>query len=317
MAYVNGSAATFADLKTAIENAAVAAGWTLSSGILSKNGAFFSLTATAGANPNLVLRGGTSQTGSTLNGQPTQPTTNAGAMMGSVTGALITFPVSYEIHTFANPDEVHCVINYNSDFYQTLAFGKSDIPGVGGAASWFTGSMESTLSLTSVSNANVYMSASGTTDCGSTPYGGIACPYFFSQQAGSYQSSFAHSSLDSVANWRCDNNPTVGTGCYGVSYAASLLVSLPNLSNQATVLIPVKAIAYRNSFGLTIIANPKNVRYCRMDNIVPGEIVTFGADRWKCYPMYRKDATARNGVGWSTGAQHSGTFGFAIRYTGS
>ncbi len=44
MAYYNGSAATFADLKTAIENACVANGWALSNGILSKNGVFFNLS---------------------------------------------------------------------------------------------------------------------------------------------------------------------------------------------------------------------------------------------------------------------------------
>lgn len=317
MAYVNGTAATFADLKSAIETAAVAAGWTLSSGILSKSGAFFSLTATAGANPNLVLRGGTSQTGSTLNGQPTIPQANAGAMMASITGSLITFPVNYEIHTFANPDELHCVINYNSDFYQTLAFGKSDIPGVGGAAAWFTGSYGTGITLTTVNNNRVYMSASQTS-CGSSPYNGVACPYWFEQSnTGSYNASFAHSNLDGVSNWRNNNSSTVGTASMGISYAASLLTSLPNLSNQATILIPVKAIAIRNDAGRTIIANPKNVRYCRMDNIVPGEIVTFGADQWKCYPMYRKDATQRDGVSWSTGAAHSGTWGFAIKYTGS
>ena len=43
MAYVTGAAASFADLKTAIQNAATANGWTLTSDVLSKDGCFFKL----------------------------------------------------------------------------------------------------------------------------------------------------------------------------------------------------------------------------------------------------------------------------------
>lgn len=317
MAYITGTAASLADLKTAIENVCTANGWALADGILSKNGAFFKLTANAGTYPSLVLNGGTSKTGSTLNGQPTQPQANAGVMIGSPNGNTIVFPINYEIYLFTDPDEVYCVINYNSDFYQQLSFGKSDIPGIGGAAAWFTGSMGTGNSLTSTSGSRVYMSSSQN-NCGTTPYNGLACGLWFEQStAGSYHSSFVHSNLDGISNWRCTNNATVGTGGYGISYAASLLGSLPNLSNQATILLPVKAIIFRNDAGRTIAANPKNVRYLRIDNVVPGEIVTFGADQWKVYPFHRKDSTQRNGVSWSTGAQHSGTWGYAIKYTGS
>lgn len=44
--------------------------------------------------------------------------------------------------------------------------------------------------------------------------------------------------------------------------------------------------------------------------------MTYGTDRWKIYPFHRKNAAVRNGVSWSTGADHSGTFAYAIRYTG-
>ena len=65
MAYITGSAASFADLQTAIQNACTANGWTLSSGILSKNGCFFQLVAgTSDGYAQLQLFGGTSQTGS-------------------------------------------------------------------------------------------------------------------------------------------------------------------------------------------------------------------------------------------------------------
>lgn len=318
MAYITGSAATFADLRTAIHNACTANGWALNDGILSKNGCYFMLTAgTQSGYPMLRINGGTGQSGSTLNGQPPN---NYGAMLCSNAGpgAEITFPINYEIHLFTNPDEVYCVINYNSDFYQQLSFGKSDVPGIGGTGAWFTAAKRSDQALDSNSYGNkVFMSAYWPSTVGVSPYDGFPLGLFFDfngDLGGSYFSSYVHTNLDSTP-WRSGN--TNGATWGGARAVASLLLALPNLSNQATILLPIKPCARRNDGGLTIIANPKNARYLRMDNVVPGEIVTFGSDQWKCYPFMRKDATVRNGVGWATGATHSGTFGYAIRYTGT
>ena len=307
MAYITGTAATFADLQTAIQNACTANGWTLSSGILSKNGCFFKFS---NASNYLRLDGGTSQTTSTLKGSPAQ-----GVMMGSITGYTITFPVTYEIHVFANPDEVYCIINYNSDFYQQLSFGKSDIPGIGGTGAWFTGSYSSDITLKSASNRLLYFTVS-VSSCGAESIGGLGIGLFSTNGSGyHYPSSFIHQGLDTVG-WLSETNSTVGQGCYGIAYASGILTAMPNLTNNANVLVPVKAIAYRNSNGRTIVANPRNVRYMRIDNVVPGEIITFGSEKWKCYPFYRKDSTKRDGVSYPTGAQHSGTWGYAIKYTG-
>ena len=308
MAYITGTAASFSDLQTAIQNACVANGWTLSSGILSKNGCFFKFS---NASNYLRLDGGTGQSGSTLNGSPSY-----GVMMGSITGYTISFPVTYEIHIFANPDEVYCVINYNSDFYQQLSFGKSDIPGIGGTGAWLTGSFRSDVSLTTASSRLVYFGAN-ISSCGVQPYNGLGIGLFSTFGFGySHPSSFIHQGLDAVG-WLSESDYLPGQGCYGIAYAAGILTAMPNLSNNANVLIPVKAIAYRNSNGITIVLNLRNARYMRIDNVVPGEIITFGAEQWKCYPFYRKDSTVRDGVTYSTGAQHSGTWGYAIKYTGS
>lgn len=318
MAYITGSAASFADLKTAIENACTANGWTLSSGILSKNGCFFQLVAnTLGGYAQLQLFGGTSQTGTTLNGQPPS---NYGAKICSNEGNVISFPINYEIHLFTNPDEVYCVINFNSDFYQQLSFGKSDVPGIGGTGAWFTGAKGSAQPLNGANANKAFMSVSWPESVAMTTYDGFACGLFLDSAVGggSYFSSFVHTGLDSTP-WRSGHSGSSAlTGCRGGgSQVGSLLQQLPNLYNNANVLLPIKPVALRSSGGVTIIANPKNARYLRIDNVVPGEIITFGAEQWKCYPFYRKDSTVRNGVGWSTGATHSGTFGYAIRYTGT
>lgn len=299
-----------ADLKTAIENAAVAAGWTLTSDILSKGGCFFQLVANQVTNPYLRLLGGTGQSGSTLTGQPAQ-----GVQIASAAAQVMVFPINYEIYTFSNPDEIYCVVNYNSDFYQQLSFGKSDIPGIGGTGAWLTGTYSSTAGLTHATfSAQTYLSVSQTS-WGNSNGNQVIGGFFLGGISGGCSSLF-HCGLDSVA-WRLDNSRTAGSGVFGCDYCASLITALPNISNQATILLPIKGMAVRFDGGRTIVANPKNARYMRNDNVVPGEIITFGADKWKCYPFFRKDATVRNGISWTTGAQHSGTFGYAIRYNGS
>lgn len=316
MAYVTGAAATFADLKSAIETAAVTAGWTLASDILSKGGCFFQLVANQITNPYLRLFGGTGQSGSTLTGQTAA--TNKGVALCSIAGSSITFPLNYEIHTFANPDEIYCVINYNADFYQQLSFGKSDIPGIGGTGGWYTGSYRASTSQT-VADAALARVITGITAVGITGSGSSTNAFggglFFDSPQSGPVTSFCHCGLDSVA-WRDTTSVTAGIGMEGSNYCASLLTSLPNLSNQATILIPIKGVAVRFDGGRTIISNPRNARYMRIDNVVSGEIIEFGSEQWKVYPMYRKSGIVRNGVQGTPGAQHTGTYGYAIRYTG-
>ena len=310
MAYVTGSAANISDLAAALRNACIANGWANPAGnILSKGTSFFSVAASG----NFVeLKGGLGQSSGTL--------TTASPNFVRLGGSYMTFPATYEIHILTNPDEVYCIINYNSDFYQQLSFGKSDVPGIGGTGAWFSGAKGSTQSLTGAYANKVFLSVSWPESVATTTYDGFGCGLFLDSSVGGgiYFSSFVHTGLDSTP-WRSGYSGTAAlTGCRGGgSQVGSLLQQLPNLYNSANVLLPIKPVALRSSGGVTIIANPKNARYLRIDNVVPGEIITFGADKWKVYPFYRKDATVRNGVDWPTGATHSGTFGYAIRYTGT
>lgn len=309
MAYVNGSAASFADLKIAIENAAVAAGWTLSSGVLSKNGAFVKLTNNTASPPRLEIQGGTAQSGSTL----TNPSPASPSIVNPTSNGTISFPVTYEIHTFTNPDEVYCFINYNSDYYQHLCFGKSDMPGVG-VGVWITASWPE--SPTAGGGLNLSVSKA---DVGAFPYLnsqniGLFCD---GQWTTTQRASLIYTSLDSAA-WRSPCNANQMFRASAVT--ASLLTALPNLSNQATVLLPIKGVQRRTSGGLTTVLDLQNARLLRIDNLTPGDLVTYGPDQWKVYPWYRKDINNRNGQNTSTSTPrptHSGTFGFAIKYTGA
>lgn len=304
MAFYTGTCSSFSDLQTIINNNCSANGWTLSSGILSKSSCFFKLTNNASL---LALEGGTGQSGSTLTGNNT-----FAAALASASLSPITFPCKYDLHILNNPDEVYCVINYNTDKYQHLAFGKSNIPGIGGTGAWYSGSYNSGENLT---NSVSYFSFwdSGISSCFTYTYGGHLGGLFVNGQ-GSYSSAAIHTGLDSVG-WKNDTGSPGGI-INASRYISGLLTSLPNTMNNSTVLIPIKPIQPRASNGLTIVANLNNARYCRIDNIASEQVIIFGTDKWKCYPFYRKDSTLRDGAPWATGTEHSGTFGFAIRYTG-
>lgn len=314
MAYITGSAANFADMKTAIYNAAVAAGYTLSNDIISKNGCFFKLAATT---QNIILSAGTGQSGSTLTGACAQTVkifqpTNAAAN-------IISFPVSYEIHSFTNPDELYFIIKYNSDFYQQLSFGKSNIPGIGGTGAWFSGSSGGTVSETSANSSAMTGIISNTvwgTGNSAHPSYVAGFPFVYSTSGSTtYNNSFVHTNLDGIG-WHINTGTTQGY-IVGPHYCSSLLASLPNLYNQATILIPVKCVVARASGGRTIVAQPANIRHCRIDNHVPGEIITFGSEQWKLYPIYRKNNLNRNFGSISTYPKDSGSFGMAVKYQGS
>lgn len=319
MAYTSGTANSFSDLKNSIEAFCVANGWTLSSDVLSKDGCFYQLAVLSqgsGAYPYLKLQGGTGQSGSTVTGVPTG--SHNSASIASANGNVISFPINYEIHLFSNPNEVYCVIEYNTGFYQFLSFGRSSIQGIGGTGCWFTGSFVTNSDFTSLNASQCYILASGpeyaNTDSRSGRYN---VGLFFEGTGTGTACSFVHTGLDATP-WRSSVNSSDLTGYRGAGYTvASLLIMLPNLSNQAEILLPIKPMALRSSGGLTAIVNLKNARYLRIDNVEPGDVIPYGSDQWKVYPFYKKDTGSRNGVGWFTGALHSGTFGCAIRYTGS
>lgn len=310
MAYVTGAAASFADLKTAIQNAATANGWTLTSDVLSKDGCFFKLTS---ATAYLEIYGGTGQSGSTLTGASSQ-----GARIINFASHNITFPITYEIFINNSPAEVVCIVNYNSDYYQHILFGKSDVPGIGGTGAYFSATA-STISNFSNLNGNYRIGVSKTnvqtTSAAQVTTGGLFIDGSSSTSTNT-ASSFVHDGLDAVG-WSWKGNAATNRilhNASGCGHIASLLTSLPNLLNNANVLLPVKAVKQRTSGGITIVVNMATLRFCRIDAITPGEIFTYGSDQWKFFPWMRKNFNVRDGNSSTFGDNHTGTFGIAVKY---
>lgn len=293
MAYSTGSAADLAALLSAIQSACTSNGWTLSGSVLSKDGCYVALAVSGST---LTIRGGNGIDGS-------NNLTGAGpavARLRAFSQAFV-FPMTYEIHVNADPDEVYVFVSYNVSFFQWLAWGKSDAVGLTGTGNWY-GAIQSAVDVSSL--------AIGPTSIASNSTAGSAPALFECGSPGNnVQNSFIHHDLDS-GGWNALSGSIQPLAWTSTGLLQTLL---PNAWNTETVLIPIQVWVPRSSGNkVSLVADLKHARYCRIDFHDPGEIITLGTDQWKLYPWYQKNATTRDG---GSGVQHSGTFGVAVRYT--
>ena len=303
MATFSGQVAGFEALKSAIETTLVARGWTLAGGILSKGAAFVQLTATAN---ELRLQPGTGQAGNAVTGACPQT-----VKLMSFTLAPIQWPATWTLHVFDAPVEVYLVLRYNVDRHQHLNFGLSAMPQIGGSGLWCSGSFRGDVNGAS-SRCVVYLTSAAGYELGAQPHDGFGLGYFFASLAGTYHSSFIHCGLEGAPAWRTTYGGNAGD-LLGVSHKSGLLYALPSQFNQATVLLPIDVLMARQAQGQTIVATLAHARYCRLDHLDLNEPLIYGSERWRPYPLHAIHPIQRNGVGWSPGAQHSGTFGVALR----
>ncbi len=317
MSYYTGTAGSLSALRTALLTHAQADGWTLTGDVLSKAGVYFQITENAthvmcrgcrdnalgGLAPNEVSIGRIFQ----REGYPTRE---------------ISFPATYHVFGFAQ--ELYFVVNYDVTYYQWLAFGKSIVPGLVNMGGWFGGSMGS------------WLGGNGTNPTE---------PIYISDVSGGYgyAISFTHMYLTAAALFWQGNVINYGDGVaymrnayvdhgldgHGWGWGASstrgplsqapmspLIGLLPNTWNSDSLLLPLRAYKERPSYKSSLVADLENARIVRNDLLSDGQIITIGADKWMAFPWYRKNINARNGSTSNAGANHTGTFGWAIRYEG-
>lgn len=311
MAYYTGTVNSFADLKAVIEGAAVDTGWTLISGILSKYGHFIQLaTGTNGGYPFLSINAATGQSGGDLSGQVA-----AGAKMYSSKNMVLAWPGEYFIHAFDR--EFYCFLKSNVDLYQTLTFGVSDMPGIGGTGGWYGSMAWINRNQNSSQNRDHILNFY-------TQNQEIAVGAIYLENQGYLSSPFwatkvsAGTDRISEINIGLESNGWVFSGNRGISAVAGLLTAAPSLLNSGHILLPVKNIVTRIGGGVTNVLQHEHLRWIRNDLIDNEEIIEYGMDRWKCYPVLRKNLNERNGntASISGGFTHSGTYGYAVRYDG-
>ncbi len=299
MAFVTGSATSFSDLRTALINGCGANGWNTDGTLIWRGNCAVNVVV---GTPYLGINCGTGVSGGTLVNQC--PMT---AMLG---GSFINFPVKYDLHVF--DDEVYFIVNYNNNYYQQISFGVSSVAGAGGGP-WLTGARERADRLKNIS-------------AGYSAINSIGLHFEFLLHGFFVKAT----DVDNEGSSAIYINTTGTPGWYGyhfgatsarlsnggsMSIVAPLLGCSPPRLNGAAVLLPIKAVIDMGSGGRAVVANLNHARFCRLDNIEVESIIQYGNDKWKVYPLLRKNENERNGV-WYSGSDHSGTYGYAIRYTG-
>lgn len=303
MAYYLGSANSLSDLQAAIMSACGSEGWTvIGSDTLQQGAGYFQLSISGNS---LRVRGGTGSGGGVLSGAPA----GFGRLGMPTLGGVLTFPVSYEIHIHAAPAEVYVVVNTNVDIYTWLAFGLPNIVGLAGTGAWFSGSWANY----SVHNGIGISATSGGGEVNGTNRNQSGALFWQTQY---WENSFVHHNFES-GGWGPEGNDANLLGVTGYSVAVAmtepLIGAMPSAWNGAAILLPIQPHVLRPGSKRSMVADLGHARYTRVDNYNPGQIITLGAERWKVYPWYRKDSANRNG---GDSLNHTGTFGWAIRYDG-
>lgn len=275
--------------------------------VLSKAGVFFRIGETA---TNITCLGGESNTVT----NPAPGTVQIGKIYERSGYPIreISFPCNYEVFGFSQ--ELYLVVNYDIDSYQWMAFGKTTVPGIPGQGGWcgatlgsliangeFNGVYEP-ISYWHNTNDSLYINASYQTTA--QLFGGSGSP---GKSYPTYKNAWVNHGLDGH-----------GWG-YGTDYPPGTLPSLelqwqqPSVWNSEATLLPMRSYKQRPSFKISLLTDMEHSRRIRIDNLSPGDILVLGSDKWKVFPWYVKNSAVRNGAG---AANHSGTFGWAIRYEG-
>lgn len=295
MAYATGTASSLSDLRTAIINACTANGWSLSGDVLSRGGCYVRLQVLSGG---LQILGGNGESG----GNVTTPGPRV-CRIGELSQAPLAWPMTYHVFINTNPDEVYVVVNYSSVFFQWMAWGRSEIS-LPGSGNWYgatLGPIDNFLGGISLSQT-----IGGLISGNSASSGGL----FWTNAQISNQNSHIHHGLDG-AGWS-DNLTATLAQAIG---AASTLISIsPNAWNSEAVLIPIPVCILRPSNFYSIVLQNRHARYTRVDNLSAGQVLTIASDQWMVFPWLCKNTESRNGSSGSV-IGHSGTFGWAIRYT--
>ena len=301
MAYVTGTANTIGEVTNAIISACTANGWTLTAAdVISKGDAFIKITTDA-TNVMVVFRAGTGYSAGAL----VSPCPKDCYLSKVLTSEILVFPIIYYINI--KDYEVYVLCNWGTDKWTSIGFGISKIPGAPATGVWISGVGKI------VQTGGIFSWAEGCHNSGYSSSGyAVVCGLFTrtthnANLAASTDSGgcYVHAGFP---DWTDDiNGPITLSASRQLNY-----IDNPSINPTGqTVLVPIQPYIDRGSSKKSIIIDLLHARYVRLDTLNAGDIVIFGSDRWKVYPLYKRDAVNRNGV-----TNTSGTFGYAIRYDG-
>jgi hypothetical protein len=309
MAYQTGTANNATDLKDIIETFAQANGWTLSSGILSKGQCHVRLTA-INTDQGIKLEGANSA----------DFLTGVCPNWAQFYIASAQWPITYHLFAHGTPDTLVCVLNYNVNSFQYLAFGDIAKFGSWTGGNWFSATMGQASTLLPALSIRGTTVPSAPQVEGAT-YNGVS--YLDAASGGIFSfvygvtvagagGSFLHAEIDGGTWLRPRTGDTVRAD--SSAYSSVLIDRSPNAWNSQAVLLPYVITVTRPSNKMTAVGEIGHIRALRIDNYNPGDIITIGVDKWKVFPWLKKNSSDRNNSSRTAG--ESGTIGWAIKYDG-
>lgn len=310
MAYYTGQCSSYQHLADILVEKCQQHGWAWQDNILSKDDLFVKVMVQNQPASNYY---GVLQHGITITGGTAQHGSNLVNPSNSVRlGRTVWnehnpnyFPVNYHLFVFA--DEVYLVMKFEVDKFYYLAFGKSHlIKGTQGNGLW--------LSATACNNAYYAYSAiehmrimSNDGGEGGGNNRSPVAPFFNRNQwYDGWSNSIICHGLDNTL-WSSGTSRAYAT-------FEPLIDRLPTAHFADSPLLPYNIYLERPENKISLITQFANARFLRIDNHEPEQIITLGHERWIVFPFYRKDLQERNGT--ITRYDHTGTFGWAIRYEG-
>lgn len=309
MAYYTSTVNSAAALVAQINAHAQADGWSVSGNYIYKaGGPFVTLTS---SDAYVGVRGYASAAGAEAS--PSY------GIIGKFTGPSGAVPMDwsltfssakYEYFGFAN--EIYVVVNYMGDKYQYLAFGKSTIPGLPGAGTWYGATHGYNALPTAAIATAMYNTMKHT---GSRHAESYIVPALFwgtriSEIADAYAPYRVHHDLDGLGWGTLRGNDDV--------LLPKVFAYSPDW-NAEHLLYPIQAWAPRTG-SKSLVGDLQHARYARLGNLSPEQVISFGTDKWKVFPWCKKDATIDPDKSITAVASKNedatGTYGWAIKYEG-
>lgn len=313
MAYYSGLCTSFQNLADVLVEKCQAHGWTWRDEILSKGDLFVKISVEERSESGyweqqqgIIITGGTGKIGSEL-----VNSSDSVRLGRTATGnyEVRFFPADYHLFVFDN--EIYLVMKFDTDRFYYLAFGKSSLINNQGNGLWLS------------ANACYYKA---------TTWDGLAEAIYIATSYGG--AGYTHSSSAFAPFWNrhgWQKNASNSTICHGMDDALwssgtsrayvsfePLISRLPTTHFADSPLLPYNIYLERPENKMSLICQFENARFLRIDNHEPEQIITLGHERWMVFPFYRKDVAVRDGTdGSGRSFDHTGTFGWAIRYEGA
>lgn len=299
MAYYTGQCTSYQNLADILVEKCQAHGWTWQDNILSKDDLFIKVDTDV--NRGITLTGGTDKQANILKNATSNPVRLGMTATGN--GQRQYFPALY--HLFMFTDEIYLIMKFNVDKFYYLAFGKSHlIQGTAGNGLWLSANAYYYAHDSRVEELISISSHNGGAGGGWNP--SSVAPFW-------NRNSFANGWTNSVICHGFDG--VLWSEGYKSAYSTfePIIDRLPTHHFADSPLLPYNIYLERPENKISLIAQFINARFVRIDNYEPEQIITLGHEHWIVFPFYKKNVNQRYGGGHTN---HTGTFGWAIRYEG-